>query len=1144
MDAYAAQARVGDVVRAVARHKVRDPFCVRHRLIATLSSSFHPPWSRARTSRSCRPHAQLPRRPQPPAPERCRHPAEPLRPHVHRLNAFGRLRRHRRRRALPADIVLIQKHRLLHLRLSPLREVDGDLHRRLGVADLEFTFTNGSNGALSSVLDEYSPTRKSLREFGRGCVSSTSRVPLKALLTFSHSFFPDTVRIMNRTYIPSDNDVVRARLHPMGVQEWHIHLEQGAYATDTYVFPGDAFGSEWVIYNVGGSRSMRHVWLPYFDAVNAIIVFAPELPLALSSDAPNIITPDPGTHTSHTSGFQGPSHLLLELERHYAYHPPPVYHQPPLEYDPDEQRLSTAFHELRKMNIRDLRICTYNHVLQSWEEVPRPQYISCGKAVDYAVSGFKKAWKEGLPYEPLVLLLAGLHEGGVADYYYHALDHDCSFHVVIPPLRERRILNTWEDREKFEAEQRCRQEEDVDEGDPIQDSSSQGEQDPIQEFTSDSTKPPTIARLALQAIESPHPRASAIGFLDLVLCEPLVRLRLRSPVAREQVLNQITVYALVIDPTLHPAFNADDPHPILQLYDQRIYTNCLDRTFNHLEYVYTAIGQLIRDMNSVISIPYGDYAALIHSTRSCKCCLNHFSPEGYEAHRRDRCTNHPDLQTIEEYDVFDGEGVIRFRSYRDDKRPEFAGETIDTPERAAEAEDPAVWDDDDELSDAGDEDDAANSDEEEANVALDNDDTVEEEAEENADYKRLDLDAPADLDFEADQLMDLQNIDDILVTSTPTKTKSNLKENIPPLPQTPQTAPPLSAKAKGKQRAPPVSPVIAKPSSSKRRLEEKEDTPSIAKKARYHIIKAAVQKSDPTYGDDDHPLAYSLCSTLFSQVDKPQKWDGIEDESDLIERKEFLEFILIPHIAASLIAQDLNINLQAAVEVLMESGDYGQNVNPYVPAPPNGPSHPPRHCKSVNLKSKYDYMVKKALQIKGNPVAKIVVSPKAAANKGNEVNGNEDTDDTPVKGRKGEKTKLKGKAFADLETPPNNDYFDKVARAARASQSPLLQRRLELREQAAAKSTPAAPQVHFNFPAEIANLLRPAAPAPPIADPNAFIPLLNTSNMLIPPPRVPGPELSIEAFCLNYSLDPDICDKFKNQKFKHTTAFKFVEVGI
>jgi hypothetical protein len=34
---------------------------------------------------------------------------------------------------------------------------------------------------------------------------------------------------------------------------------------------------------------------------------------------------------------------------------------------------------------------------------------------------------------------------------------------------------------------------------------------------------------------------------------------------------------------------------------------------------------------------------------------------------------------VKECEAFDGEGVIRFRSYRDDKQPEFVGETIDTP---------------------------------------------------------------------------------------------------------------------------------------------------------------------------------------------------------------------------------------------------------------------------------------------------------------------------------------------------------------------------------------------------------------------------------------------------------------------------------
>ncbi|KAJ7877299.1 hypothetical protein B0H13DRAFT_2347249 [Mycena leptocephala] len=121
---------------------------------------------------------------------------------------------------------------------------------------------------------------------------------------------------------------------------------------------------------------------------------------------------------------------------------------------------------------------------------------------------------------------------------------------------------------------------------------------------------------------------------------------------------------------------------------------------------------------------------------------------------------------------------------------------------------------------------------------------------------------------------------------------------------------------------------------------------------------------------------------------------------------------------------------------------------------------------------------------------------------------------------------LKGTQFADLDMPPNNELFDKVAATARAAKSPLLQRRLELKEQTAAKNIPAAPQVDFNFPAELANLLRPAAvPAP--AAPDAFMPPLKTANMLIPHPRIPGPDLSIENFCTLYDLDSDICDRFK-----------------
>ncbi|KAJ7200210.1 G-protein alpha subunit [Mycena pura] len=196
-------------------------------------------------------------------------------------------------------IVLSQKHRLLYLRLSPLRKVADDLRRRLGADDPEFTFANGEDGPL----DER-PRAARQREFGvRGWIgalgfpaSSASRrsdepMPIdepteilatvrddiialwedpdvRELLTMRNIriedrpgfFLSDTARITSRTYVPSDNDVVRARLRTLGVQEWRIMLENS-----------DSFGSEWVIYDVGGARSVRHAWLPYFDAVNAII---------------------------------------------------------------------------------------------------------------------------------------------------------------------------------------------------------------------------------------------------------------------------------------------------------------------------------------------------------------------------------------------------------------------------------------------------------------------------------------------------------------------------------------------------------------------------------------------------------------------------------------------------------------------------------------------------------------------------------------------------------------------------------------------------------------------------------------------------------------------------------------------------------
>ncbi|KAJ7061291.1 G-protein alpha subunit [Mycena amicta] len=226
-------------------------------------------------------------------------------------------------------VALTQKHRVLLLRLSPLRKVAEDLRNRLGLG-AGVDFSNGEDDVTSGgghgVLDGHDQDHvgaKRKAEFAvRGWISalglpngsrksvdidntssdsptdSTSEIlfslrddilalwedmDVRALLRATGVriedragfFLPDTTRITALSYVPSDNDVVRARLRTMGVQEWRVVLEPAAGGVGGTGLASDSFGSEWVIYDVGGSRSLRHAWLPYFDAVNAIIFLAP-----------------------------------------------------------------------------------------------------------------------------------------------------------------------------------------------------------------------------------------------------------------------------------------------------------------------------------------------------------------------------------------------------------------------------------------------------------------------------------------------------------------------------------------------------------------------------------------------------------------------------------------------------------------------------------------------------------------------------------------------------------------------------------------------------------------------------------------------------------------------------------------------------
>ncbi|KAJ7865057.1 hypothetical protein B0H13DRAFT_2353250 [Mycena leptocephala] len=94
---------------------------------------------------------------------------------------------------------------------------------------------------------------------------------------------------------------------------------------------------------------------------------------------------------------------------------------------------------------------------------------------------------------------------------------------------------------------------------------------------------------------------------------------------------------------------------------------------------------------------------------------------------------------------------------------------------------------------------------------------------------------------------------------------------------------------------------------------------------------------------------------IVKLVDLPRRWDSIGKE--FITAEHFATYVLVPHIAASLISVDLDISLQSAVNVLIDSREYGCVNHPEqgeasIPTPPNDTtSQPPRHRKkNVNLK--------------------------------------------------------------------------------------------------------------------------------------------------------------------------------------------------
>ncbi|EKM53968.1 uncharacterized protein PHACADRAFT_145501 [Phanerochaete carnosa HHB-10118-sp] len=193
--------------------------------------------------------------------------------------------------------------RHLRMRLSPLRQVELILHRRLCVDGPSGSSSRGTRAqrSSSSASSSRQPDLtvrvrsgwKALARIGRQ-TSLTGQDELQDMRQIidacrddiialwaddavqaglrKHNidledhyiyFLNNASRVTSMRYVPPTEDILRARLQTIGVEEHRLALETG-----------DS-GSEWVFYDVEGCRGQRTAWAPFFDDVNAMIFLCP-----------------------------------------------------------------------------------------------------------------------------------------------------------------------------------------------------------------------------------------------------------------------------------------------------------------------------------------------------------------------------------------------------------------------------------------------------------------------------------------------------------------------------------------------------------------------------------------------------------------------------------------------------------------------------------------------------------------------------------------------------------------------------------------------------------------------------------------------------------------------------------------------------
>ncbi|KAJ7835896.1 hypothetical protein B0H14DRAFT_3460976 [Mycena olivaceomarginata] len=96
-------------------------------------------------------------------------------------------------------------------------------------------------------------------------------------------------------------------------------------------------------------------------------------------------------------------------------------------------------------------------------------------------------------------------------------------------------------------------------------------------------------------------------------------------------------------------------------------------------------------------------------------------------------------------------------------------------------------------------------------------------------------------------------------------------------------------------------------------------------------------------------------NTIVTFTDTPQQWDRPGRNGTLLSEAQLIDYILVPFVTTTLIAEDLRLNFDDTLSVLLNSSDYGdlRNTDILIRHPP--PASDPKFSKApmtlVNIKS-------------------------------------------------------------------------------------------------------------------------------------------------------------------------------------------------